>query len=189
MLNADKIKCGTVIDLLRSLRAENRPAIQEIKMPAVEAVLQCISEISGDNQELALSVNAHYSMSTRISVDQMHGIGGYNIKSASEAKYGWSSTVTYWQVREFPGNPQCVILGDAYVSHGYRDKGINTLCREFRLLQAYCLGYKTAIMTNVGKLQSDRNFSKYGWEIVHTFKNPRTSNVVTMWAHNLCSPK
>ena len=70
---------------------------------------------------------------------------------------------------------------NTFVTHKYRNKGVNTILNNFRIDIAKELGYGLLLCTDVSNNTAEvKTLDKNGWKHIYNFENPRTSNKINI---------
>lgn len=94
--------------------------------------------------------------------------------------------ISYFELREMPGNCGMCISTDAYVSIEYRKKGIGKALNLARVDIARRLKYSILICTiKEYNIPQKRILKNNGWKLDYTFVNPRTKNLIGVYHINL----
>lgn len=92
----------------------------------------------------------------------------------------------FWELNPFPGCNQLIVSNHAFVYPEYRNKGVGKALHEKRLAQAKRLGYDyiicTVVATNYPQIKI---LERFKWEILTSFKNMETGNVIYICGRSL----
>lgn len=108
----------------------------------------------------------------------------YSDETANQMSY-----IAKFSLQQLPGCCGVVVSYHAATFGGYMHKGLGKFLNHMRLEWARAMGYGVVLCTDITNVTSptweQSILTKNGWKELYKFKNPRTTNNITMSVINL----
>lgn len=108
-----------------------------------------------------------------------HSRNTVEICTVNSPDHPYLNQVVNFSLKELPGCCGVLISYHVRVAKRFQNKGINSYLQEVRERIARHNNYTTLMCTTTKDNKAEIHIlEKYGWNMVHSFKNKRTGNVV-----------
>ena len=115
---------------------------------------------------------------------------GFKIKatiSIDNPSLSWNTTVSVFNLTQFPGNCAIMITHETYQSYDYRKKGLSVPIHKMKEKIARHFGYSILLATTITTNLNDNVLEKAGFKKVEPlcFLSSRTFKRITTWMKEL----
>lgn len=123
----------------------------------------------------------------RITTDDNYDEDLNGVEFGIYIKEVYSNEIANFQVCQLPGCCGVAVSYDAFVNTPHRRKGIGTILNQFRIEWAKQANYGLLICTDIEYKNGaqEKIMKKNGWGELIDFVNPKTKNIVKMYAIKL----